>query len=100
MVRIFGSSTDALYNEFAVKTFRIFLGLVTFTCAIKMVSFLRTLDEEGTTDAEHLAIKSSHPGVIITINREHGSSGKHIGQLVAEKLKVACYYKEMIALAA
>ena len=39
-------------------------------------------------------------GVIITIGREHGSSGKQIGKLVAEKLGIPFYYKEMTALAA
>ena len=38
--------------------------------------------------------------MIITIAREHGSSGKQIGKLVAEKLGIPFYYKEMIALAA
>ena len=30
----------------------------------------------------------------------HGSSGKQIGKMVAEKLEIPFYYKEMIALAA
>ncbi|MDR1830860.1 MAG: cytidylate kinase-like family protein, partial [Candidatus Fibromonas sp.] len=46
------------------------------------------------------ALRPSKPGVIITIDREHGSGGKLIGQLIAEKLGVPFYYKEMIALAA
>ena len=46
------------------------------------------------------ALKPSTPGVIITIAREHGSSGKQIGKLVAEKLGIPFYYKEMVALAA
>ena len=45
-------------------------------------------------------LQPTHPGVIVTIAREHGSAGKRIGQLVAEKLGVPCYYKEMTALAA
>lgn len=45
-------------------------------------------------------IKPSHPGVIVTIAREHGSSGKQIGRLVAEKLNIPFYYKETTALAA
>lgn len=45
-------------------------------------------------------IKPSHPGVIVTIAREHGSSGKQIGRLVAEELGIPFYYKEMTALAA
>lgn len=39
-------------------------------------------------------------GVVVTISREHGSAGKRIGQLTAEKLGIPCYYKEMIAIAA
>lgn len=45
-------------------------------------------------------LQPSHPGVILTIAREHGSSGKQIGKLTAEKLGVPFYYKEMTALAA
>ena len=45
-------------------------------------------------------IRPSRKGVIVTIAREHGSCGKRIGQLVAEQIGVACYYKEMTALAA
>lgn len=45
-------------------------------------------------------LQPSHPGVVITIAREHGSGGKQIGELVAQKLGVPFYYKEMIVLAA
>lgn len=37
VVGIFGGG-DALYQEFAVRTFRVFLSFVTFTCIIKMTS--------------------------------------------------------------
>ncbi len=45
-------------------------------------------------------LKKSVPGVIITIARQHGSQGKYIGKLIAEKLNIPYYYKEMTALAA
>lgn len=65
------------------------------------VKFMRTLKTDGVnekiTDA---VLKPSHSGVIVTIAREHGSSGKQIGRLVAEKLNIPFYYKEMTALAA
>lgn len=53
-------------------------------------------------DKEHptAIIQPSKPGVIITIARQHGSSGKEIGRLVAEQLDIPFYYKEMTALAA
>ncbi len=51
-------------------------------------------------DGNDIFLKPSKPGVIITIAREHGSSGKQIGRLVAEELGIPFYYKEMVALAA
>lgn len=42
----------------------------------------------------------SYPGVIIAISREHGSGGKQIGKMVAARLDIPFYYKEMTALAA
>ncbi len=54
----------------------------------------------GKVNEEKVALKPSKPGVIITIAREHGSSGKQIGKVLAEKLNIPFYYKEMVALAA
>lgn len=51
-------------------------------------------------DDDIIAPTPSTPGVIITIAREHGSSGKQIGKLLAQELNIPFYYKEMIALAA
>ena len=53
-------------------------------------------------DREHptTIIQPSRPGVIITIAREHGSSGKEIGRRLAQRLGIPFYYKEMTALAA
>jgi len=51
-------------------------------------------------ETEGAILQTSHPGVIITIAREHGSAGKYIGQLVAQKLGIPCYDKELTALAA
>lgn len=170
VIGIFGAG-DALYQEFAEKTFRIFLSLVTFTCVIKMSSIffqavgkpikavvasltrdivcfvplvilLPRLFESGnpgtgvngilfaapiadliamivvialtvsyfkswnkndileTVENENAVMKPSQKGVIITIAREHGSAGKQIGKVVAEKLNIPFYYKEMTALAA
>ena len=45
-------------------------------------------------------IQPSTPGVILTIAREHGSSGKEIGRQVAKQLHIPFYYKELTALAA
>lgn len=170
VINIFGSGNDGLYLAYAVRTFRVFLLLVVFTCVIKMSSiFFQAVGKPGMAviasltrdiicfvplvillpaifegrrpgsgiDAilfaapaadvigmmvavcltwryfktiehgesrgpvpEHAVIRPSHPGPIVTIAREHGSCGKRIAQLVAERMGVACYYKELTALAA
>ena len=38
--------------------------------------------------------------IIVTIGRECGSQGRVIGQLLAEKLGVKCYDKELLTVAA
>nr|WP_243141728.1 MULTISPECIES: MATE family efflux transporter [unclassified Pseudoflavonifractor] len=170
VINIFGSGNDALYLEYATRTFRIFLSLVVFTCLVKMssiffqavgkpvmaviasltrdivcfvplvilipsifernqagsginallfaapaadvigmivavcltVRYFKTMESgEGREPVpENAVIRPSHRGVIVTIAREHGSCGKRIARLVAERMGVACYYKEMTALAA
>ncbi|MBQ8562954.1 MAG: MATE family efflux transporter, partial [Firmicutes bacterium] len=173
---IFGSG-DELYMDFAVKTFRIYLSLMTVTCLVKMsavffqsigcsiravvaslirdivcftplaiflpailesgeagrgingilyaapiadaiaivvvltltIPFFRSLQKKETgdsaagaaaSDEAHSVIAPTRPGVIITIAREHGTAGKQIGKLIAERLNIPFYYKEMTALAA
>ncbi len=56
--------------------------------------------EKEAQDPAVAAIRPSRRGAIITIAREHGSAGKRIGQMVAEKLDIPCYYKELVAVAA
>jgi putative MATE family efflux protein len=67
-----------------------------------VVVYFRHLGRNVKTDQSHeqLALQPSHPGVIITISREHGSQGKKIGELVAKQLGIPYYYKELTALAA
>ena len=64
------------------------------------VKFMLSMKVEQTKTQAEAVLKPSKQGVIITIGREHGSSGKQIGKLVAEKLGIPFYYKEMTALAA
>ncbi len=160
IIKLFGTE-DSLYMEFAIKTFKIFLMFITFTCSIKVISiFFQAVGEpvkativslardiilfvplviilpkyfgvegplyaapaadffaiiistilvvvffKGISNEEKEAnintnIKKSKEGVIITISREHGSQGKYIGKLVADKLEIPYYYKEMTAIAA
>lgn len=64
------------------------------------VSFFKSLHSNHDEEKRETVLKPSRQGVIITIAREHGSSGKQIGKLVAQKLGIPFYYKEMTALAA
>lgn len=73
--------------------------------AVTAVVVLRVWRQMGVSVTQDMqstktVLQPSSPGVIITIAREHGTAGKRIGQLVAEKLGIPCYYKEMTALAA
>lgn len=72
--------------------------------AVVMLRLWKELSAAENTEkaeaAAETALKPSCPGMIITIAREHGSAGKYIGQLVAQKLGIPCYYKELAALAA
>ncbi len=161
IISVFGNQ-NALYNEFATLTIRIFLSLVTLTCFIKMSSiffqavgkpvksiivslardilffiplviilpnimhnikgvlwaapiadllgifitipmlivFFQKLGKEDVSKAEEITLKESHPGIIITISREHGSQGKYIGELVAQQLNIPYYYKDLFTLVA
>ncbi len=64
------------------------------------VTFMKTLKSDVPSKNNESVLKPSGKGVIITIAREHGSSGKQIGKLISEKLGIPFYYKEMTALAA
>lgn len=75
-----------------------FLAMIVATALT--VPFLKSLRTTPTIEKDAAVLKPSKKGVIITIAREHGSSGKQIGKLVAEKLGIPFYYKEMTALAA
>lgn len=64
------------------------------------VLFMKSLTASSWEEKPNTIIQPSRKGVILTIAREHGSSGKQIGKLVAGKLGIPFYYKEMTALAA
>lgn len=68
--------------------------------AILTLTYFKTLRKSDAKEVNDAIIQPSKQGVIITISREHGSSGKQIGKLVAQKLGIPFYYKEMTALAA
>lgn len=70
---------------------------------ILTVKYFKTLpkDDQSALEQESATvIQKSKPGVIITIAREHGSGGKQIGKLLASRLGIPFYYKELTALAA
>ena len=72
-----------------------------FITILLLTKFFHELNEEKEViNEKSVYLKPSKSGVIITISRTHGSQGKAIGELVAKKLKIPYYYKEMTALAA
>jgi len=91
---IFGGVEAILYAAPSAD----FLAMIVAT--ILTVPFLKSLRTTPTIEKNIAVLKPSKKGIIVTIAREHGSSGKQIGKLVAEKLGIPFYYKEMTALAA
>lgn len=53
-------------------------------------------EDERTIENDDYKINASVEGPIIVINREHGSQGKAIGEMLAKKLNIPFYSKELI----
>lgn len=70
--------------------------------AVVMIRLWKRLNQMGQNDVQQVILPEmpTQKGIVITISREHGSGGKRIGQLLADKLGIPCYYKEMVAVAA
>ncbi len=67
---------------------------------ILVLKFFKKINQYKQIDNKTIDYQNSKQGVIITISRTHGSQGKGIGEIVAKKLNIPYYYKEMTALAA
>lgn len=98
-----------LFSRFGLQYFWLtFPATDTITSLVGLIFYRQFLRKDYVAGAPSMlpdidgqvALKPSRPGVIITIARQHGSSGKQIGKLVAQELGIPFYYKEMIALAA
>lgn len=74
------------------------IGVIVSICLL--ITFFKKLTNPESMTEKETVINDSHKGAIITIAREHGSQGKYIGELLAKKLKIPYYYKEMTAIAA
>ncbi len=58
-------------------------------------------DEQQSVESdEAFSISNSQPGIIITIAREHGASGREIGKLLADRLQIPYYDKDLTMLVA
>ena len=97
IVPIFGGVTGIFW---AAPFADIIAIAITGIVMVRLWSSLEQEKQKNRPETDLQTIQASSPGVIITIAREHGTAGKYIGQLVAEKLDIPCYYKEMTAIAA
>ena len=70
------------------------------TVVVLTVLFFKKLNRATAPTEETTVLQPSHPGTVITIARQHGSRGKQVGELVAEKLGVPCYCKDFASLVA
>ncbi len=67
---------------------------------ILTISFFKKLNASDKIKEKTVSIHETHPGTVVTIARQHGSCGKQIGELVAKRLNVPFYCKELTALVA
>lgn len=97
-----------IFSKFGLKTFwltypvtEIITSVVGFAFYSQFLKtdYVRNQKDEINNSEKVPELKPSKSGIIITIAREHGSCGKEIGKLVAQKLEIPFYYKEMIELA-
>lgn len=75
------------------------IGII-ITIILLILFFSKLGNEEHASKETKTKILDSKEGVIVTISRMHGSKGKYIGELVAKKLDIPYYYKELTAIAA
>lgn len=63
---------------------------------------LTKVKESSTIEQYPVQEKASYRGkpIVVTISREYGSGGRYVGKLLAEKLGIAFYDKELIRLSA
>lgn len=77
-------------------------------CFIICIFILSTEYKKINTDKKELSSDSKEyknstytgPKVVVTISREYGSGGRYVGKLLAQKLGINFYDKELISLAA
>ena len=65
---------------------------------ILTIRFFRNLKEESPAKCTDTSIHATRPGTIITIARQHGTCGKQIGELIASRLEIPFYCKELTAI--
>ena len=82
-----------------------FTSCITIMVMVSVIKTLKTDEEKNfekdlniSYNLENL-IKPSKSGVIIAISREHGTAGKRIGELIAQKLSIPFYCTEIMKIA-
>lgn len=75
------------------------IGIV-ITVVLLTLFFSKLEQEDVAVSKEKTKILDSEKGIIITISRMHGTRGKYIGELIAKKLDIPYYYKELTAITA
>lgn len=77
-------------------------GLAFIIAAVLLIKEMKKLgqDKEKSSNAQKAneVYESNLENIIITINREYGSGGRYVGKLLAEKLGIKLYDKDLITL--
>lgn len=81
-------------------TFPVTDGITSLTGFVFSKRFFIKESKKETENKELATVIKSKKGVVVAVSRTHGSLGKQIAKIVAQKLNVPFYYKEMIEVAA
>ncbi len=77
-------------------------GLAFIIAAILLIIEMKNLDNHKQTENSSIDISNMEEktdrNIIITINREYGSGGRYVGKILADKLGIKLYDKDLITL--
>lgn len=100
MTMVAGGTIDASANS--VFAFRVTCMAATILAVIGLmisIIYVKTNEEKADATEEAIASDINRP-LIITIGREYGSDGHDIGQVIAQKLNIPFYDKELVDMTA
>ena len=100
MTMVAGGTINSSANSvFAFRVTCMVATILAVICLVISIFYVKTKEEKADATKETITSDTSRP-LIITIGREYGSDGHDIGQVIAQKLNIPFYDKELIDMTA